>query len=154
MPRLLRRKFVVRRRFAVEDYSLKYLLILRLALADRDITAMGAANPSTFLQLLTILGTHRTELLSDLQREGFSRAAELPPLVRHAIARRLSCAPARMEELRPLLASDDRFAELWPNLRLVTTWTEGSAARHSRVARHPASGDASWARLPGERASR
>ena len=128
MPRLLRRKFVVPPEvFAVEDYSLRYLLILRLALADRDITAMGAANPSTFLQLLTMLRAHRTELLRDLQREGFSRAAELPPPVRHAIARRLGCAPARVEELRPLLASDATgFAELWPNLRLVTTWTGGS----------------------------
>lgn len=128
MPRLLRRKYVVPPEvFAVEDYSLKYLLILRLALAERDITAMGAANPSTFLQLLTILKSHRAELLSDLEHEGFSRAAELPPAVQRAVAPRLGCAPARREELRSLLERDPSgFAELWPHLRLVATWTGGS----------------------------
>jgi sterol desaturase/sphingolipid hydroxylase (fatty acid hydroxylase superfamily) len=128
MPRLLRRKYVVPPEvFAVEDYALRYLLILRLALAERDITAMGAANPSTFLQLLTTLTSHRAELLSDLEHEGFSRAAELSPAVQRAIAPRLGCGPARQEELRSLLARDPSgFAELWPHLRLVATWTGGS----------------------------
>jgi sterol desaturase/sphingolipid hydroxylase (fatty acid hydroxylase superfamily) len=128
MPRLLRQKYVVPPEvFAIEDYSLRYLLILRLALGERDITAMGAANPSTFLHLLTILKAHRADLLRDLGREGFGRAAELPPAARRAIASRLACPPARLEELRALLASEpSSFAGLWPRLRLVTTWTGGS----------------------------
>ena len=128
MPRLARHKYVIPPEvFAVPDFDLKYLLILRLALAEQHISAMGAANPSTFLHLLGLLGAHRGVLLADLEQQGFHRAAELPARVRRAIAHRLGCAPARVEELRTLLAREQpRFAELWPRLGLVTTWTGGS----------------------------
>jgi hypothetical protein len=128
MPRLLRGKYVLPPEvFTIPDHALKYLVILRLALAEPNITAMGAANPSTFLQLLTTLRACRAELLADLEHEGFRRAGELAPAVRRAIGARLRCAPARRTQLRRLLAQGPvGFAELWPHLRLVTTWTGGS----------------------------
>jgi sterol desaturase/sphingolipid hydroxylase (fatty acid hydroxylase superfamily) len=130
MPRLTRRKYVVPPEvFAIPDYDLKYLVILRLALAERGITAMGAANPSTFLHLLEVLHAHRDELLADLAAHRIARAGELPAAVRQALAPRLGCTPARLAELRAILAHDHlRFADLWPELALVTTWTGGSCA--------------------------
>jgi len=128
MPWLAQCKYVVPAEvFDVGDYELKYLLILRLALADRDITAMGTANPSTFLQLLDRLRAHRDGLLADCEAERFSAAIELPAHVRRAIAPRLRCTRQRVDELRRALAHEPvTYADLWPRLRLVSTWTGGS----------------------------
>jgi hypothetical protein len=66
-------------------------------------------------------------LMDDVAQGTFSRAAELSDDVQDAIAPLLSCAPKRVAELRAILASPrPTFAQLWPELRLVSTWTGGS----------------------------
>jgi sterol desaturase/sphingolipid hydroxylase (fatty acid hydroxylase superfamily) len=128
MPWVARRKYVVPAEvFDLTDHEIKYRLILRLALAEPAITAMGTANPSTFLQLLERLRRHRAELLADLEGERFAAAADLPEHVRRAIAPRLRCSRRRLAELRHALAREPvSYAALWPHLRLVSTWTGGS----------------------------
>jgi sterol desaturase/sphingolipid hydroxylase (fatty acid hydroxylase superfamily) len=128
MPRLAQLKYVLPPEvFEVSDYELKYLLILRLALAEANVTGMATANPSTFLRLLSVLREHRAEQLADLEQSRFARLHELPPRVRRVIEPRLHCDRARLEVLRRALArADVSFADLWPHLRLVSTWTGGS----------------------------
>jgi hypothetical protein len=65
--------------------------------------------------------------LADLERGCFTRLHELPPHVRRVVEARLSCDRGRLEALRRALArAEVSFADLWPHLRLVSTWTGGS----------------------------
>jgi sterol desaturase/sphingolipid hydroxylase (fatty acid hydroxylase superfamily) len=128
MPRLAKLKYAIPAEvFALADYDLKYLLILRLSLPLGDLSAVGTANPSTLLKLLDTLRVHRETLLADLEHGTFSRVTELPDSLRKAIAGRLGCQPRRLEELRRVLSRPAvSLADLWPDLRLVSTWTGGN----------------------------
>ena len=128
MPAVAKTKYVLPYQvFGIADYDLKYLLILRLALTHRNVTHVACANPSTLVKLLSVLDGERTTLLHDITQATFSRADELSSEVRAAVIPLLECAPKRIAELRTVLSSPrPTFAELWPELRLVSTWTGGS----------------------------
>ncbi len=128
MPTVAKTKYVLPHQvFGIADYELKYLLILRLAVTQRDVTHIACANPSTLVKLLSVLEAARSTLLDDITRGTFSRADELSAEVYDVVGPRLSCAPSRVAELRTILASRrPTFADLWPQLRLVSTWTGGS----------------------------
>ena len=129
MPRLARAKYVLPPEvFDVVDYDVKYRLILRLAAVDRDITSLGTANPSTILKLADVLRADRLALLRDIESESFADIDKLADGVRHVVAPRLRCSPARRRELRQVLSRPEvRLADLWPRLRLLSSWTGGSA---------------------------
>ena len=128
MPAAARTKYVLPYQvFGIADYDLKYLLILRLAVTHRDVTHIACANPSTLVKLLSVLGEFRSVLLHDVAQGTFSRTDELSAEVRSVVEPRLSCTPTRVAELKTILAAPrPTFAELWPELRLVSTWTGGS----------------------------
>ena len=128
MPAVAKTKYVLPSQvFGIADYDLKYLLILRLAVTHRDITHIACANPSTLVKLLSVLDATRSTLLEDVTRGTFARTDDLSPAVQTAISQRLSCTPVRVAELRPIFSSPrPTFAQLWPELRLVSTWTGGS----------------------------
>ena len=130
MPKIARAKYVIPHEvFSIEDYDLKYLVILRLALIHQNITLIGSANPSTFLKLVSVLQAHRKALLEDIQLNRFRYMDKLTADVKTAIKPRLHCKPSRLEDLERLLqSSEPRVADLWPDLRLVNTWTGGSCA--------------------------
>ncbi len=128
MPALARMKYVLPYEvFGITDYDLKYLLILRLAVTYRDVTHVACANPSTLVKLLSVLADNRATLLQDVIQGTFSRANDLSGELQAMIAPLLACSPARLAELRTVFASPrPTFADLWPELRLVSTWTGGS----------------------------
>ena len=128
MPALAKMKYVLPSQvFGIADYELKYLLILRLAVTHRDVTHIACANPSTLVKLLSVLAVSRSALLHDITRGTFSRTDELSAEVRAVVGRRLACTPQCVAELRTILASPrPTFATLWPEFRLVSTWTGGS----------------------------
>jgi hypothetical protein len=128
MPAITKRKYVLPSWvFGIADYDLKYLLILRLAVAHGDITHIACANPSTLVKLLAVLDSARAVLLEDATQGKFCRMDELSAQVQAAIGPRLSCPPKRVAELHAILSSPrPTFAQLWPQLRLVSTWTGGS----------------------------
>ena len=125
LPASVQSRFVLPPRIStISDYDLKYLVILRLALAARDISYLGSPNPSTFLRLLTVLNDRRDELAHSLETGSLAMLDALEPDTRALVARRLQQDSARAAELRrtgPLT-----FASLWPGIRLITTWTGGS----------------------------
>lgn len=113
--------------FDIRDYDLKYLLIARLAVADRDITHLASANPSTFLKIQSVIAKHRRQLLADVRAETFCRADELETGIRDAISPKLRCCESRKRELATILGMPaPGLGDLWPDLKLVTTWTGGS----------------------------
>ena len=128
MPAVAKTKYVLPHHvFGITDYDLKYLLILRLSVTQRDVTHIACANPSTLIKLLAVLDTTRLTLMDDVTQGTFSRASDLSDDVQRAITPLLSCPPNRGAELRTILASPrPTFAQLWPELRLVSTWTGGS----------------------------
>ena len=125
LPRAVRERFVVPPQVAsIPDYETKYLVILRLALGARDVTYLGTPNPSTFLRLLTLLNERRDDLAGALQDGTLPSAEGVPDDVVKAVGSRLTRDPERARQLRgsqPLT-----YAELWPRIALLTTWTGGS----------------------------
>lgn len=125
LPSSLRARFVLPPRVsAIADYELKYLVILRLALASRDITYLGSPNPSTFLRLLDVLNDRRDVLARSLESGTFQEIDALDEHLRAAVRPQLHTDLERASQLRarkPLT-----FADLWPGIRLVTTWTGGA----------------------------
>jgi hypothetical protein len=125
LPPSVQSRFVVPPAVAgIADYDLKYLVILRLALAEPDVTYMGTPNPSTFLRLLDILNTRRDLLRHSLHTGTLDGLEGLDPAVREAVTARLNADPARAAALPS--AASLTFANVWPGIRLVTTWTGGS----------------------------
>lgn len=125
MPSLVRSRFVLPAAVSsITDYTLKYLVILRLALAEEDVTYLGAPNPSTFLRLTDLLNAHREMLTRSLETGVFDRMGELPPAVQEAVRPRLRRQPQRAAGLARLGALT--FTNVWPSIRLLTTWTGGS----------------------------
>lgn len=134
-PGFLKAKFVLPRAVSdIGDPTLKYLAILRLAVADGDITYFGSANPSTPLVLMKLYREHRQALEEDVARGTFFRFADLDPQAQAALRARLAPNPARAHELRRLHAAGrERMGELWPRLRMVVTWTCASAGITARA---------------------
>jgi hypothetical protein len=123
LPRVIRSRFVVPPVVStIADYDVKYRTILCLALAEPDITYLGTPNPSTFLRLLSLVNLERERLLDVVATGRLNVIEGLPAPVRLAV--RLQPNPSRAAALGRL----DRltYANAWPRIRLVTTWTGGS----------------------------
>jgi sterol desaturase/sphingolipid hydroxylase (fatty acid hydroxylase superfamily) len=129
-PTLVRDKFVVPAPvFRISNSRLKYLLILRLALGRRNITYIGSANSTTLLALIKLYRDNEAVLIEDLRRGTFFLDDRISEDVRAAVRTRLRPDPARAAELARLRESGatPRIRDLWPQLRLVVTWTCASA---------------------------
>lgn len=125
LPRALQARFVVPPQVAsISHYDAKYLAILRLALAARDITYLGSPNPSTFVRLLGLLNEHRDELASALEEGTLPMREHVSDEVMAAIAPRLTRDRERAAQLRRSGALT--YRDLWPGIALLTTWTGGS----------------------------
>jgi sterol desaturase/sphingolipid hydroxylase (fatty acid hydroxylase superfamily) len=137
-PRLVREKVVLPPEVrAVKDTRVKYLLILRLAIADRDVTYFGSANSTTPLALIKLYREHQAELVADVRSGGFFLKDQLAAATLAALGPRLDADPARARELAALQRGGRpvRIADLWPRLRMVVTWTCGSAGVTVRALR-------------------
>jgi GH3 auxin-responsive promoter len=102
----------------------KYRVILHLALAQPRITYIGSPNPSTFLRLLHVLNRERELLLRSLATGVSSFTAALDPLLQQIIASRMPAMPERAALLNNL--PELTYANVWPDVKLLTTWTGGS----------------------------
>ncbi|MEN3364697.1 MAG: hypothetical protein V7606_1971 [Burkholderiales bacterium] len=125
-PALVREKFVIPPVvLTISDSRVKYLLILRLALARPDITYAGSANPATMLTLVQFYREYESTLIEDVRKGSFFLEDEVPPQVWEAVRPRLHASLERADQLSRLKAV--RMADLWPALRLMVNWTCASA---------------------------
>lgn len=107
MPALTRKKYVLPSSvFEIADYEKKYHEITKLALAERDISLIATANPSTLLKVEQIMNQNSRGLIDEIHLTNRERASEL----------------LRILEVNKKL----EFSQVWPNLKSVTTWTGGS----------------------------
>jgi hypothetical protein len=112
----------------ITDSHVKYLLILRLALARADITYVGTANATTLLMLIQLYREHKSALISDLRDGTFFLSEKVPTEVLNAIQSRLKACPDRAIQLDQLGTGESvSIADLWPAIHMVVTWTCASA---------------------------
>ena len=129
----VRRKFIVPPTvLGIGDSRLKYLLILRLALARADVSYIGAANPSTLLALIKLYREYADALIDDIREGGFFLSHELSDVVLAEVKSRLQPDAGRARQLASLHAGKDgaqrtRIADIWPQLHLIVAWTCASA---------------------------
>ena len=129
MPRAIAEKFLVPAEvFDIRDAALKYRTVLRLALGDRNITYLNAANPTTLTRLCALANEYGRELIADIEHGRFGDESELPSHVAQTLRNRLFPDPGRARELQEIFGRGRpaTFADLWPSLRLVSTWTGGN----------------------------
>ena len=125
LPRVVQSRLVIPPEVSsLADYDLKYLVIVSLALAQPGITYMGSPNPSTFLRLLDVLNDRRDVLLRALETGRLDALENVDAPLRDVVTGRLKPRPAIAARLRGMPALT--FANVWPGIRLVTTWTGGS----------------------------
>lgn len=105
----------------IEDYDARYLAMVIFGLAEEGVTGMATANPSTFLRLLAALHRHADVVLDAVA------TGRLPDLPLPAPSR-LPPRPARARALAQRLdaAGELTYADIWPRLQGVLTWTGGS----------------------------
>jgi len=110
--------------FTVPDYRKRYRLILRLALARRDLSLLSVYNPSTLLLLLAFAVEHWAPLLEDIRTGTLPHAQELDESLREELQPFCAADPARAEELRAL--KDQGPRQWWPHLAVLLCWKGGS----------------------------
>lgn len=107
MPKVMRSKYVVPPEvFELEDYEQKYYLIAKHALAEKNVTIIATANPSTLMKIEKIMNERPEELLAEIRAYDAHRADELAKALAHKGA--------------------FVFSDIWPNLKAVVTWKGGS----------------------------
>jgi hypothetical protein len=123
LPSVIRSRFVVPPAVAtIHDYDVKYRTVLALALAEPAITYLGTPNPSTLVRLVTLMNAERDRLLDVVATGRFDAIKGIPERVGKVL--RLAPNPTRATQLRQLPTLT--YANAWPGIRLVTTWTGGS----------------------------
>ena len=125
LPRVIQSRFVVPPEVAgIADYDLKYLVILRLALRPRHHLYRIAES-----EHVPPADRHSERTSRDAGSE--PRDRDVRPLdaldapLRQAIVDRLTPRPDRAARLSGRHA-DLTYANVWPGIRLMTTWTGGS----------------------------
>ncbi|MBB17073.1 hypothetical protein CMK22_17545 [Candidatus Poribacteria bacterium] len=129
MPGLVRSKFVVPTEiFEIEDYELKYYLIAVFSLVEDNITLMATANPSTILKLGNIIGKQSQRLIHDIKTGTLPDLDKLSVDQKKNIEQNFKKNTKRAGRLKNILSEKGNltFADIWPNLKAVCTWTSGS----------------------------
>jgi GH3 auxin-responsive promoter len=119
--------------FTLSDYAARYYCILRLALAESDLSALCVYNPSTLLLLLQTARREWDGLVDDIAEGRLREGLALPDDVRAALAPWLEPRPERARALRPLRDLGPR--DWWPQLAALLCWKGGSAGFYLRELR-------------------
>jgi hypothetical protein len=129
MPRLLRRKYLLPVEiFSLPDHDLKYLLIAIFSVADRSVTYAAAANPSSFTKLEQVIRSNADRIAKAVETGELPGHECLDDEAGHRIRARFRRDESRARELREIFAGGGNriFAALWPRLKAVSCWREGS----------------------------
>ncbi|HEX8967650.1 MAG TPA: GH3 auxin-responsive promoter family protein, partial [Chloroflexota bacterium] len=116
--------------------AFRYATLLFL-LRSRRLALVSVWSPS-FLQLLCRpLPDWWPRLADDIQDGRLTPPVPIPPAVLRQLSAWLTPDPARAAEIRAIFArhADQPAAyhrALWPKLRLISCWADGSAAEHAR----------------------
>jgi len=101
----------------IEDYQARYLAMAVYGLSAPSVTCVGTANPSTLVRLLSLINDKPDMILRAIT-DGCLLKTE----------RKLAPNPHRAALLAKRLNAAGRlgFADIWPDLKAILTWTGGS----------------------------
>ena len=122
-PKLLRARYVLPAELtAIEDYDDRYLSMAAFGVSESRVTVAAMPNSSTLLRLLDIVNERAEELLR-LVADG-----RLPVGVPAEIGATLTPQPRRAADLRHRFETTGKlsYADIWPGLTGLVTWTGGS----------------------------
>ncbi len=125
MSKLVRRKYVLPPEIAdIPDYDLRYFATAAFALAERNVTGIGTANPSTLVRVRDLIRSEPEALIEAVHEGRLPAGADLP------VESRLTPDPSRARELEGLLETKGAldYADIWPDLKGIMTWTGGSCS--------------------------
>jgi len=131
MPSLLRHSYLLPFEiFTISDYDLKYYLICAFALSSENITLIATPNPSTILRLKDIIDTNLENILQDIESGTLSGIEEIDPEKKQKIRSKFKPNQLRASQLRELKKKKGSLiiSDIWPKLRLITTWTSGNCS--------------------------
>lgn len=116
--------------FQIENHDLKYHTMLRLAVAEKNITYLTCANPSTVLKLSSILSSRWDSIVKDIEQGAFERIHELPGHTASVISKYLKPDQERAQELKTIFSTtgNAELGDVWPYLKMVSTWTSGNCS--------------------------
>lgn len=113
--------------YDIKDAGIKYQVMMCFALAEPQITHMIGANPSTFLRLLHVLDQSRDVIAGCVERGSFAGIEGIADELVLRLDPYLRGAPDRAQLLRDVSPTQTLgYAELWPEIRLLSIWTGGS----------------------------
>ena len=122
----------------IADPSAKNYTAMRLALADRHVSLVMTANPSTLTHLAKLADLKREELIRDIHDGTLSDRLEIPTEVRRKLRWRISRKNrARARDLERIVEQRGSLypVDYWPRLSLVAVWTGGSAGAYLQALR-------------------
>ena len=123
MSGLVRKRYVLPPEVAdIPDYECRYFTTAAYALAEPNVTGLGTANPSTLVRLLDLIRSEAEALIRAVHDGRLPAGAAIPA------QRGLAGNPARARELERLFTARGTlsYADIWPNLQGIMTWTGGS----------------------------
>lgn len=129
MPWLARLKYVLPKEiFEIEDHEIKYYVVCRLAMEQKDITYLGSANPSTFGKLLDLINENLKNIIEDIENGTCRFLDNTDDKIQRAISRKLRPNKKRAAELSAICDGGKvvSYEDMWPYLKLLVTWTGGS----------------------------
>ena len=123
--RFVRSKYVLPPALSdIEDYEARYVAMAIYGLSEPTVTCIATANPSTLLRLLSVINQNAGSIL------GSVAAGRLPETVSPSAACETKLTPnaRRAAHLADRFEATGRltYADIWPDLRGVVTWTGGS----------------------------
>ena len=119
--------------FELEDYALKYYLILRLALMYRNLSYIICANPSTLLKLEALINDELQSFFDEIASGSLRDMPgmdDLPQDLGRVLNKRLRPRPERAGQLAALIEKSPKISlcDVWPELAMITTWKGGSCS--------------------------
>lgn len=114
--------------FLLEDFELKYYVMLRLA-AQESVSLAAAVNPSTLVLFARKLDELSDRLVKDLRAGTLTGLERLPEPVKSEVARVLRSDPKAADRIEGSRRMHGRViaTDLWPNIAGLLCWKGGSA---------------------------
>lgn len=131
IPKIIRSKYVLPYEiFDIEDYDEKYFLISVLGVAQKNLTTLASANPSTILKLCEIIETRFEELIDIIEMGTRNSHLNISDTGRDILNHYLDLNKTRADELRNIHRNNQsiNLKDIWPNLKAVVTWTQGNCS--------------------------
>ncbi len=131
IPKIIRSKYVLPYEiFDLEDYDEKYFLISVLSAAQKNLTTLASANPSTILRICEIINIRFDEIVDIIENGKTNSDIKISEPGNDILSSYIHTNKTRADELRNIQRNNEsiNLKDIWPDLKAVITWTEGNCS--------------------------